>query len=230
MSRHEGDYYPTPPCAVDALLRAVSDAFVPELSLLYERRVPALDPAAGAGTLLSWGAPKGSKTHAIEINPILAEQCRIRGHETIEGDALALAWPHSPLVIMNPPNALLAEFVKKALRHVWDHGSIACVLHPSQWSQTAEQAGLPVGDKVELTWRPPFIPKGTISPKTGKPVGGPGQTYVWEIWTPAMVRYPRASGRYMRLTRPPEDKARVEEHARIAGAIGRLGIGSEEAA
>lgn len=234
MTRHEGDYYPTPPCAVDALLRAVSDAFVPELSLLYERRVPALDPAAGAGTLLSWGAPQGCKTHAIELNPILAEQCRIRGHETIEGDALAIepareaaGWPGVPLMLLNPPNVLLAEFVRKALRHALYYGSIACVLHPSQWSQTAEQAGLPVGDKVELTWRPPFIPKGTISPKTGKLVGGPGQTYVWEIWTPAMVRYPRASGRYMRVTRPPEDKARVEEHARIAGAIGRLGIGTE---
>lgn len=227
MTRHEGDYYPTPPCAVDALLRAVSDAFVPELSMLYERRTPALDPAAGAGTLLSWGAPQGSKTHAIEINPILAEQCRIRGHETIEGDALALAWPHSPLVIMNPPNSLLGAFVGLGLAHVRYCHSVLCVLHPSQWSQTAEQAGLPVGDKVELTWRPAFIPKGTISPKTGKPVGGPGQTYVWEIWTPAMVRYPRASGRYMRVTRPPEDKARVEEHARIAGAIGRLGIGTE---
>lgn len=34
----------------------------------------------------------------------------------------------------------------------------------------------------------------------------------------------------MRVNKPAVDPARVEEHARIAGAIGRLGIGTEEAA
>lgn len=53
MSRHEGDYYPTPPCAADALLEVVRCGFVPELTVLFGR-MDLLDPAAGAGTLCSW--------------------------------------------------------------------------------------------------------------------------------------------------------------------------------
>lgn len=219
MSRHEGDYYPTPPCAVDALLRAVSDAFVPELTVFFDR-MDLLDPAAGAGTLLSW-LPTTRSRWAMEIHPTLAEQCRIRGHLTQEVDALSAAWRAPSIVVMNPPFSALRAFVDKALAHIAEHGGAACVLHPAQWSHTKEQSDLPLGDRAELTWRPRFIP-GSKS--------GPTQTYVWEIWTQAMVLRPRSEGRYMRVTRPPEDRARVEEHARIAGAIGRLGIGSEEAA
>lgn len=217
--RHEGDYYPTPPCAVNALLRAVSDAFVPELTVFFDR-MDLLDPAAGAGTLLSW-LPTTRSRWAMEIHPTLAEQCRIRGHLTQEVDALSAAWRAPSIVVMNPPFSALRAFVDKALAHIAEHGGAACVLHPAQWSHTKEQSDLPLGDRAELTWRPRFIP-GSKS--------GPTQTYVWEIWTQAMVLRPRSEGRYMRVTRPPEDRARVEEHARIAGAIGRLGIGSEEAA
>lgn len=228
MSRHEGDYYPTTPCAADALLEVVRCGFVPELTVLFGR-MDLLDPAAGAGTLLSW-LPTTRSRWAMEIHPTLAEQCRIRGHLTQEVDALSAAWRAPSIVVMNPPFSALRAFVDKALAHIAEHGGAACVLHPAQWSHTKEQSDLPLGDRAELTWRPRFIPAGVINPETGKPYSGPSQTYVWEIWTQAMVLRPRSEGRYMRLKRPPEDKARVEEHARIAGAIGRLGIGTEEAA
>jgi len=224
MSRHEGDYYPTPPCAVEGLREVIRAGFVPELSILFDRRAPVLDPCAGAGTLLSWVAPDSRERWAIEVNETLAEQCRIRGHLTQRADALVVEWRAqvvAQVVVMNPPFSELREFVNKALRQVDEHGGVACVLHPAQWSHTREQSDLPLGDRAELTWRPRFIPGAKSSPT---------QTYVWEIWTQAMVLRPRAEGRYMRVTRPPEDRARVEEHARIAGAIGRLGIGSEEAA
>jgi len=227
--RHEGDYYPTPPCAVDALLEAVRSGFVPELTVLFDRRAPMLDPAAGSGTLLSWLSMPEQPTFAIELNKTLVQQCRMRvppDGVVFEGDALLFAWPTLPrrassIVVMNPPFSALRAFVDKALAHIAEHGGAACVLHPAQWSHTKEQSDLPLGDRAELTWRPRFIP-GTKS--------SPSQTYVWEIWTQAMVLRPRSEGRYMRLKRPPEDKVRVEEHARIAGAIGRLGIGTEEAA
>lgn len=220
MSRHEGDYYPTPPCAVEALREVIRSGFVPELTILFDRREAVLDPCAGAGTLLSWLAPDSRERWAFEINEILAEQCRIRGHLTRGVDAMTIEW-RAPVVAMNPPFSQLRAFVDRALGYIAEHGGVACVLHPAQWSHTREQSDLPLGDRAELTWRPRFIP-GSKS--------GPTQTYVWEIWTQAMVLRPRSEGRYMRVKRPPEDKARVEEHARIAGAIGRLGIGTEEAA
>lgn len=220
VDRRKGDYYPSPPDAVLGLLDLVRSGFVPELTELYARLAPTLDPAAGAGTLLSWGGPRRVGVHfrvaqtlAIELHPVLAAECIARGHQTVCGDALAMAWPAAPLVIANPPFLLLRAFVDRILEHLRTPGRVGVVLHPSGWLKAAAQADLPVPDKGELSWRPHFTPRALSQ-------SSPFQHYEWSVWTSMSVLRPRESGRYRRVLKPRDVPLwMVEEHEHIGGLV-----------
>jgi|TARA_R110002110_G_scaffold179936_6_gene385670 hypothetical protein len=108
--RHPGDFYETPPGAIDPLLMEQD----------LERPMVALEPGAGKGALSQavhrrWGHPH-PLTIAVESDPVLAKFLRGQLPCVIEDDFLTL--PHFNdvgLIVCNPPFTLAQKFISTSL-------------------------------------------------------------------------------------------------------------------
>lgn len=102
LARIAGDYYPTPPPVVHAIL--------PHLPL--SRSV--LDPCCGTGEILR--EVPCVDTFGIELDQVRAEQAMDNGvHGVIWGNALEVAWPSADAAIFNAPFADIEAFASRAM-------------------------------------------------------------------------------------------------------------------
>lgn len=216
--RRSNDYYPTPPCAALAMAKVAGKV----------RGLRALDPSGGAGTLLKWSVP--SAIHeAIEIDRLLAEECRRNGIQVTCGNALEVAepWLRCDVIIANPPFSLLEAFVRRALyvlkaAAATGQSRRAHILIPTGWLQAAARADLPEPDLDLLTWRPQFIVEDDAS--------GPSATYAIATWTTDTVCRPRKHGKVRRLPKPAVPAALVAEYERVNRLLLGLPALGEQAA
>ena len=175
MTRRENDYYPTPPAAVDELLR--------ELTPLRPGYV--CDPAAGDGALLRVALDAGLDVLGYEINGKLALDADMhidpeRGGVILD-DYLKVdrsVHPAPALFLSNPPYSLAQEFITKMLLERGADTIVAVLLRlnflgsqrrHSWWKATGAPSALRVVSK-----RPSFTGNG----KTDM------TEYAWYIWDP----------------------------------------------
>lgn len=185
--------------AVEAGLSFVGGEYARELYLTES----ALDPAAGAGTLLEQFPPADALKFGIELSPLLAERCEQHAL-TICADALETEWPACRVIIANPPFLLMRKFCDRIIDHIHKHDGVAWVLMPTQWLQAGGQADMQCPSLGLMSWRPAFIPKGY----TGS---GPRQTYAWATFLPVWADLPSVGI----LQKPKVSAAAVEAHVEV---------------
>jgi predicted RNA methylase len=191
------------------------------------RGLRVLDPAGGAGTLLKWAFP-GASHEAIEIDRLLADECRRNGVQVACGNALEIAepWLRTDVIGANPPFSLLEAFVRRALYVLkaaaeTGRSRTAHILLPTGWLQAAARADLPEPDLTLLTWRPQFIVEDDAS--------GPSATYAIATWTTASVVQPRTHGHVRRIARPAVSASLLADYERVNRLFSEIPVLGEQA-
>ncbi len=190
LERHEGDFYETPPGAIDVVLDVLGigpnfDGYV-------------VDPGTGTGAIAHRIAERSPRAdvRGIELNPNLlamARALRVQGVAWEQADWLAWKPDGTPdYVIGNPPYGpksdrhLAEKFIRKALAVAGKKGTVAMLLRtnyliPKSRRLLRKDFGTP--DKYELERRPSFNGSGTDA-----------TDYAWHIWRP------KQTGRYFIMT------------------------------
>lgn len=215
MSRHPSDCYLTPGCAAFALRRWLLSAEA-DVDL-----APWLDPFAGAGTLLEWGAPLAYERFAFELDRRWSAELVARVgpmNVRIGRDSLAMPWLvrgslSAPHVITNPPFGRTLEAIGRAQSHARVHGRWACVLMRTDWWQHPNRSHLRPDRMLFLEWRPAFglNKKGQLSTDYAG--------YVWCVWSPE----PADETRVEFLQRPEIPDEMRAEHRRLARVAHEMG-------
>lgn len=214
MSRHERDFYPTPPCAAIALRQWLDGEPTPMLREF--RHHPVVDPCAGFGTLLKYMGVEPSLRRAVELttDETVWQHLRENVEKSVRGDALAMDWPAGGIV-MNPPFDRLADFIAKAVEEWNAHGVLVAVLHPiAFWNaKDPERAGImPPTIELKLRWRPRFRHDGN----------GTFQDFAWSVWHPGDRPWKRVRFGWEALDRPAVPEQLAAEHERLAALAGGL--------
>ena len=169
-NRHPDGFYRTPESATVALIRAI-DRYLDDNERIHE-------PACGDGAIARVLARHGF--------PVFATDLVDRGHG-ISGVDFLKTGPATPYVITNPPFALAAQFIRKAVP-----GSrlVAMLLKSDYWhaaSRIALYEAFPPRQELMLTWRLDW---------TGG--GSPTMNCTWWVWgaVPVVTRL---------LPKPAED-------------------------
>ena len=143
MSRRPLDFYPTPPDVVKAVQRWLDHQ-------IWCIGGPWLDPAAGAGALLSAVRRFAEPLVAYELDEGRRELLEDCADEVTIGDALELKrWHPRANVIANPPYNMLEPFVERIVRHCREQDTLGLVLTRLQW--------LDDGDRRHLRYRPDAV-------------------------------------------------------------------------
>lgn len=172
--REPMDYYPTPPEAVRALLRAESH----RLAILTECGAYPIWEMAGRGDAVAGEIRKGGfRTVSTDIIPDPA-------HSVDQADFLRTSTALSPFGISNPPFALAHEFIVHALGKLHLR-YLALLLKSSFWhaSTRTELFDMhPPARRYDLNWRLDFMNK-----------GAPVMECAWFVWdgetVPGQTRY-----------------------------------------
>jgi predicted RNA methylase len=156
--RSEADFYSTPAWCTRRILEA----------LALPKGLRWLDPCAGEGAILEVVAacadPK--EIHGIELR---VEPAILWGFTC--ADALAVSWPDSDVLIMNPPFSLARDFVGRAL----DASPCVIALERLNWIvQWVKHGGAMPGEIYVLPDRPSFTGHGSDSIE-----------YAWFVWRDA---------------------------------------------
>jgi len=161
--RRTDDFYATPAWCVEALL--------PKLRPFAS----VLDPSAGRGAILDavreWES--GAATCGFELDRRRAGECAGAGHYVYCADALAVPWPCTDVIVMNPPFSFLMEFIEEALGQKHNETEVACLL----------RLGFLAGQKRRDFWRANPADMWVLSRRpsfTGK--GTDSADYCWAVW------------------------------------------------
>jgi hypothetical protein len=168
------DYYPTPPEATRALLRAETG----RLAIVTEGGAFPIWEMAGRGDAIASEIRKaGFRTVATDI---IADPT----HGVDQADFLRTDAPLSPFAISNPPFAIAHEFIVHALAKL-ELRYLALLLKSSFWhasSRTELFDAYPPARRYDLNWRLDFMNK-----------GAPVMECSWFVWdgqtTPGQSRY-----------------------------------------
>lgn len=223
MTEHNpNDCFLTPPCAAYAINGWLQEH---DAGILDHW----LDPFAGPGTLLVWGAPSalGMGLHAFELDARWERELRTRISPLsirVGRDSFQMEWlvwgPVKPHVLSNPPFGSIRLAVEMALDHAREHQRWACLLVRTDWWQHAGRSHLRPDHMLMLEWRPVFGLN-----RHGK-FGTDYAGYAWCVWSPT----PSGECRMEWLARPEDvPKEMVAEHrrlARLAHEMGRQALGA----
>jgi hypothetical protein len=172
--RREADFYPTPPCAVEALRLWFVQKF--GAAPLQERW---LDPAAGAGSLLHWFGVPHARRYALEFREgpkVEADLARfVASARTVTGvNSLDVSWGHVINVIANPPFTMLTPFMERMDREQAARGGFTISMTPTQWWQAQSRKHIRRPHYfLPLCWRPAFMG-----------AGGAQYDVAWSVWAP----------------------------------------------
>lgn len=209
--RHPRDCYITPPCAAYALRSLLIAHAWPTTQL--EPRAAYLDPFAGPGTLLEWGAPGAGQKIGLEVDERWRPELTGRSDACAFVDSLAADWPRAH-VITNPPYAATQAAVDRAVEHAERFGVLVALLLRTDWFQ---HPGRPAPDALALLrWRPRF--SGAVDARGVMQLGSDYAGYAWAIWG---IRGARRFGcapmpALAWLERPPVSEADKATHLRLA--------------
>lgn len=172
--REAMDFYPTPPDATRALLRAETE----RLAILTEGGAYPIWEMAGRGDAVASEIRKaGFRTVATDIiaDPV---------HGVDQADFLRTESSLSPFAISNPPFAIAHEFIVHALVKL-ELRYLALLLKSSFWhasSRTELFDAYPPARRYDLNWRLDFMNK-----------GAPVMECSWFVWDgatlPGQTRY-----------------------------------------
>lgn len=166
-SRHESDFYPTPPEATTALI----DFLIGNNLIKLSDKI--WEPACGAGDMVDVFKKYGFYTIATDIiDNEACSFCQDFLGELNSGEfEFDFDW-----IITNPPFSISADFIKQCFKY----GKNFALLVKSQYWHSKTR--LPLFEETKpsyilpLTWRPDFCFK-----KRGK--GSPLMDVMWVIWT-----------------------------------------------
>lgn len=166
-NRQKDDFYPTPPAATRALLRAVTFS-----GLIWE-------PACGDGAI--------SKVLEAEGHEVLSTDLVDRGYGTARRDFLFDAQSIVPNIITNPPFKYANEFARRALDLTTGKVAFLCRL---AWLEGLERRELftqtPLAKVLVFSNR---IPMNRNGDPLGKSAGGM-IAFAWFVWEHAHVGEP----------------------------------------
>lgn len=172
--RRSADFYPTAPCAMQAL----STWWRGAKSSLADTGDHWLDPAAGSGSALAWFGVPYMQRHAIELRGDPYTRTTLARYvppaaTRLGVSALDVAWP-AVNVFANPPFNLLDAFVARIINHAQTTGKQCIILTPTQWWQAQSRRKLPRPQFfLPLNWRVPFMGKGSAQFDTAFSVFAP---------------------------------------------------------
>lgn len=125
MTRMSNDNYPTPVADASRIVKHLVDTFDIDPTV-----TTVLDPACGEGNLHRALLENGflrENLSGIEIDDALADK-NSRASYILCSDALKVWWPTVSMIFMNPPYSHAMEFVRKAMDHAKNHGTIVVAL------------------------------------------------------------------------------------------------------
>lgn len=154
--RKPADFYPTP--------FDVTESLVPLIERLLEPGARIWEPACGdldMTRVLEWHGFEVTSTDIRDTGIISPENNGFGGLDFLNDDpAEKFGWEPDPdMVVMNPPFALAAEFIEKALTYT---PNVACLMKIDYWNAISR---LPLWQRqmpaffLPLTWRPAFLAK-----------------------------------------------------------------------
>ena len=211
MRRRPLDFYPTPPDVVRAVERWLDRSIHPVGGTW-------IDPAAGAGALLSGVRRFASRLVAYELDDGRRELLAEIADEVTIGDALAIERWDRGHVIANPPYNVLEAFVERIVRHCRKTESLGLVLTRLQWLDDGEDRHKRFRPDavLRMPWRVSFTGDGKTE----------ATTHAWLVYMPASMAPPlRTSLEW--LERPVVSGDEWERHRELSGSIPQLHLFGE---
>lgn len=184
LARQPGDFYETPPWAIDVVLDAL--AVGPE----FDGYV--IDPGCGNGAIANRIAERAPNAdiRGIEKNEELlaiAKACRADGIAWEHADWLTWELDGTPdLIVCNPPYGIAEAFVRKAIDVAGKKGVVAMLLRQSWVSGKTRRAFWQQhkADLFMLERRPSFNRSGTDATDYAWFVFGPKHGGRWKLLLP----------------------------------------------
>jgi hypothetical protein len=153
--RKPSDFYPTPFDVTESLIPLIEKILEGTPGRIWEPCAGDLDMTR----VLEWHGFEVTSTDIRDTGIILPENNGFGGFDFLNGNpADELGWlPEADMIVMNPPFALAAEFIRKALTYT---PNVACLMKIDYWNAISR---LPMWTETRpafylpLTWRPAFL-------------------------------------------------------------------------